>query len=128
MTPLHFAAENGHLSVVEYLVNQKADISAKGKYDLTPLHFAAENGHLSVVEYLVNQKADINVKTNDDWTPLYYSYRYGDLSVVENPYCYYHYSYNFGVFSEKNGKTPLGLAIQCGKSNVVEFLKSKGGQ
>jgi len=29
MTPLHRAAQNGHLSVVEYLVNQKADINAK---------------------------------------------------------------------------------------------------
>jgi len=29
MTPLHYAAEKGHLSVVEYLVNQKADINAK---------------------------------------------------------------------------------------------------
>jgi len=29
MTPLHYAAYNGHLGVVEYLVNQKADINAK---------------------------------------------------------------------------------------------------
>jgi len=29
MTPLHYAAQKGHLSVVEYLVNQKADIHAK---------------------------------------------------------------------------------------------------
>jgi len=29
LTPLHNAAWNGHLSVVEYLVNQKADINAK---------------------------------------------------------------------------------------------------
>jgi len=29
MTPLHYAAENGHLSVVEYLVKNKADINAK---------------------------------------------------------------------------------------------------
>jgi len=28
-TPLHYAAENGHLSVVEYLVNHKANINAK---------------------------------------------------------------------------------------------------
>ena len=28
-TPLHYAAYNGHLSVVEYLVNQKADIDAR---------------------------------------------------------------------------------------------------
>jgi len=30
-TPLHLAANNGHLSVVEYLVQQKADINAKSK-------------------------------------------------------------------------------------------------
>jgi len=67
-TPLHLAAENGHLSVVEYLINQKADIIVKGDFDRTPLHFAAKNGHLRVVEYLVNQKADIDSK--DYWAEL----------------------------------------------------------
>jgi len=65
MTPLHYAAYNGRLSVVEYLVNQKADINAEGNYYWTPLHYAAYNGHLGVVEYLVNQKADINAKDKD---------------------------------------------------------------
>jgi len=32
LTPLHYAASNDHLSVVEYLVNQKVDINAKDKY------------------------------------------------------------------------------------------------
>jgi len=63
-TLLHLASDNGHLSVVEYLVNQKADINAKTIDSWTSLHFAAENGHLSVVEYLVNQRADINAKDN----------------------------------------------------------------
>jgi len=27
-TPLHFAADNGHLNIVEYLVNNHADIEA----------------------------------------------------------------------------------------------------
>jgi len=31
-TALHYAAEYGHLSVVEYLVNHKADINAKDNY------------------------------------------------------------------------------------------------
>jgi len=43
-TPLHRAAANGHLSVVEYLVNQKADINAKDiwvdiLYLVSPLFF-----------------------------------------------------------------------------------------
>ena len=32
LCPLHDAAQNGHLCVVEYLVNQKADINAKTEY------------------------------------------------------------------------------------------------
>jgi len=60
-TPLHFSSRYGHLSVVEYLVHQKADINANSR-EGTPLHIAAQYGHLSVVEYLVNQKADINAK------------------------------------------------------------------
>jgi len=32
-TPLHLASQYGHLSVVEYLVNQKADINAKDNID-----------------------------------------------------------------------------------------------
>jgi len=32
VTPLHFAAQYGHLSVVEYLVNQKAVIKSESDY------------------------------------------------------------------------------------------------
>jgi len=31
-TPLHYASMNGHLSVVECLINQKADINAIDSY------------------------------------------------------------------------------------------------
>jgi len=31
MTPLHYAAMNGHLSVVQYLLNQKFEINVKDK-------------------------------------------------------------------------------------------------
>jgi len=42
MTPLHFAVENGHLSVIEYLVNQKADIKAKNDNGSTPFALACD--------------------------------------------------------------------------------------
>jgi len=78
MTPLHYAASDGYLGIVEYLVNQKADINANGKEKMTPLHLAAENGHLSVVEYLVNQKADINAKS----TSVEFLYLIGLLFIM----------------------------------------------
>jgi len=49
MTPLHYAAQRGHLSVVEYLVNQKADINAKDIQGETPLGVARKS---NVVEFL----------------------------------------------------------------------------
>jgi len=54
------AVLRNHFKIIEYLVNQKADINAKDEDDCTPLHRAACYCHLNVVEYLVNQKADIN--------------------------------------------------------------------
>jgi len=42
-TPLHLASQNGHLDVVEYLVNRNADINVSNKNDdskcLIELHF-----------------------------------------------------------------------------------------
>ena len=61
-TPLQFACKYGNLGVIEYLVNQRADVNSKDLNDYTPLHLAAQKGHLIVVEYLVIQKADINAK------------------------------------------------------------------
>jgi len=43
------AAFNGPLDVVEYLVNQKADINAKGKDGKTPLGGAWKS---NIIEYL----------------------------------------------------------------------------
>jgi len=40
-TPLHRASKKGHLSVVEYLVNQKAEMNVKNKDGKTPLLVAS---------------------------------------------------------------------------------------
>ena len=51
-TPLHFSSRYGHLSVVEYLVIQKADINSKNKAGKTLLGLASEKGKSDVVEFL----------------------------------------------------------------------------
>ncbi len=44
LTPLHFAAENGHLEVVNELLKMEADMKARDDIGDTPVHKAAEEG------------------------------------------------------------------------------------
>ena len=69
-SPLHYSAQNGHLSVVKYLVSHGANINGKNIDGWTPLHYSAHNGHLCVVEYLVDSGADISITNNANMTPL----------------------------------------------------------
>jgi len=115
---LHEASRFFNLSIIEYLVNHKADVNAKNDDDYAPLHYAAREGHLSVVKYLVNQKADLNSKNDDDYTPLHYAASNGHLSIVE---------YLVGQKARINANdrynwTPLHYAAQQSHLNVVEYL------
>ena len=59
-TILHIAAFEGHLSIVELLVEQGAPLSTQDKNGWTPLHCASSNRHLRVVEYLIVAGSDLN--------------------------------------------------------------------
>ena len=67
---LHCAAWNGHLAVVQYLVEQGADKEAKDNAGDTALHLAAYAGELAVVQYLVEQGADKEAKNKQGNKPL----------------------------------------------------------
>ncbi|KAK5814632.1 ankyrin repeat-containing domain protein, partial [Linnemannia elongata] len=54
-TPLHMAAANGHLDVVEYLISiiSPEAVNIQNDQGNTALHWAATNGHAKVVETLI---------------------------------------------------------------------------
>jgi ankyrin repeat protein len=64
------AAQEGHLSVVMYLVQQGADKDQADINGATPLLKTVSKGHLSVVKYLVQQGADKHKANNNGVTPL----------------------------------------------------------
>jgi hypothetical protein len=70
-TPLQYAANAGHLEIVQLLLEFGADIN-KGRIDTgaTPLYGASIRGHLEVVKLLIENGADINKSDNNGWTPL----------------------------------------------------------
>mmetsp|Transcript_3755 Transcript_3755/g.5921 ORF Transcript_3755/g.5921 Transcript_3755/m.5921 type:complete len:565 (+) Transcript_3755:81-1775(+) len=56
---LHAAAMHGHVQVVEYLIDQGADLSLQNDLGHTPLFAAAMQGHVRCVEKLITAGADI---------------------------------------------------------------------
>ncbi|XP_050398491.2 serine/threonine-protein phosphatase 6 regulatory ankyrin repeat subunit A [Patella vulgata] len=95
--PIHYACENGHADIVQYLLTRGAHVTFSKIYSTgeSPLHVACRAGHVEVVKVLLKNGADIHSK----------------LDLAKSP-CY---SYS-----------PLHIAVKNGKWEVVEALCSQG--
>ncbi|CAF2591790.1 unnamed protein product [Rotaria sp. Silwood2] len=69
-TPLHFSSGFGRKDVVEYLLNQNANVHMKDDGGLIPLHNAASFGHAEVVQLLLNYHSDVNALDSWNFSPL----------------------------------------------------------
>jgi hypothetical protein len=80
-TTLHFAAANGHLPVVQLLVN-KANLAAKNENGEMAIHLAAKNGHVEVLKVLMD-KVDVAALDNDKFGAIHWASRNGHFETVE---------------------------------------------
>ena len=85
-TPLLMAAEQGHMQIVEYLVEQGTEIDAStspANGEVTPLRYAIDNEDFQMVMYLVEHGADVNHTNEAGWTPLMTAARVGNRDIIE---------------------------------------------
>lgn len=125
-TSLMWAAQDGDLAMVRFLMAEGADIHIRDANGWTALMWAAQGGHLAVVKFLVASGADVdvNAQNNVGWTALMKAAMEGHLAVVR----FLVDDHDADIhLKNKEGETALMRAAWGGHLAVVEFLVSKGG-
>jgi len=81
---IHRAADKGHAAMVQFLIDNKAQVDALNAEGWTALHCAVYNGHKDVVKVLIKNKAFIDFPFPNNYsTCLHWASGYSDLQMVQ---------------------------------------------
>ncbi|XP_035208527.1 GA-binding protein subunit beta-2-like isoform X2 [Stegodyphus dumicola] len=118
-SPLHMAAQYGHLATAEVLLRAGISRDARTKVDRTPLHIAAQEGHLDIVELLISHGAEVDARDMLKMTPLHWATERGHYHIVKT------LLKNFADVHavSKFDKTPLDIAEDNQYPDLIELLK-----
>jgi len=130
--PLHLACENGHLTIVHFLMQQGYAVNETTKYNgntqssyylnKTPLMYACNHGSRPIIEYLVENGANVNAADSNLCTPLLYACQCGSKDIVE-----YLVLNGADVFAQDNYQcTALHFLYEYDSLNLVQYLVSSG--
>ena len=67
--PLHIAALNGNLRAIVLLLEESAELNARGEGGMTPLHYAVQMEQVEAVKILLEHSADHTVTDDFGATP-----------------------------------------------------------
>ena len=116
-SPLHFSVQAGWLEVSKFLYKEFDE-----KYTIRIFygvqHLAAKNGHLDIYKFLHESSNDINPTMQEQITPLHFAAQYGHFDI-----CKYICDNTVLVNPfRSDGNTPLSLAVHRGHIKVARLL------
>lgn len=81
--PLIYAAYSGHLAIVDYLLEKRAEINAKAENGVPALFFAARFGHRAIVESLLKHGADVTFISEREETAVDWAMNAGNTDIAD---------------------------------------------
>lgn len=116
-SPIFYAAGNGQESIVQLLLEGKADVNLMCN-SKTALHRTAANGHSAVIRLLLKSGAEVNAQDSTGMTALHRAAENGHEEVVK-------LLINAGSDinrEDSSGWTALQRAADCGHEAVAQVL------
>ncbi|QWD84477.1 ankyrin repeat domain-containing protein [Polynucleobacter asymbioticus] len=69
-SPIHYAATNGHLQIVQFLMANGAMVNALSPSETTPLMMAIGSGNDELIKYLLDNGADLRMRNHEGYTAI----------------------------------------------------------
>jgi len=115
---LYFAAIRGRKDIVEYLIEQGADVNQPDIGMNTPLHGAVQCGMINIIECLIINGANIDHRTADDYTALMIASDHNYIEVVK----YLLENRASKEYIDGEGDTAAGIARQNEHHAIADYI------
>ncbi|XP_063981031.1 ankyrin repeat domain-containing protein 16-like [Diachasmimorpha longicaudata] len=122
--PLHDASQFAHSDIVEFLIDQGAEVDALKRADWTPLMLACTKSGPDAeisVNRLLRAGANPIIRNKDGWTPLLLASRTGDVSIIKT---LLQQPTVVPTTASNNGRTALHIAAFHGCVGALSILLS----